>query len=70
MMLFAAIDPDVNANIYEGFKEDLNREIESLDNRKFERARNERKINMIKVKVTFFFCRINSLNSFSFILLL
>lgn len=47
LMLFAAIDPDVNTNIYEGFKKDLKRELESIDNRKFQRVGEEKKISII-----------------------
>lgn len=47
LMLFAAIDPDVNTNIYEGFKKDLIRERKSIDSRKFRRVREERKIKII-----------------------
>ncbi len=47
LMLFAAIDPDVNTNIYEGFKKDMVREMERLDNRKFQRVREEKKISII-----------------------
>ncbi|MFW5821030.1 MAG: tetratricopeptide repeat protein [Bacteroidota bacterium] len=47
LMLMTAIDPDVNTNIYEGFKNDLDRELNKINSRKFQRVREEKKVNII-----------------------
>jgi hypothetical protein len=47
LMLFVAIDPDVTEEIYKGFKAELTHEMERLKTKKFRRAKDEKKVQMI-----------------------
>jgi tetratricopeptide (TPR) repeat protein len=47
LMLFAAIDPDVNEKIFTEFKKDLQQELARLRSRKFLRAKPEKQVGLI-----------------------
>ncbi len=47
LRLFASIDPDVNEYIYQNFLTDFSIHLEKLDHKRFHRARDEKKVELI-----------------------